>query len=71
MGKKKLAQGLVQIVLFIIFFEVFGEPSYRAFIKQDIVMKESKSTVSNLPAISICLVFNRFWETYTLISKTI
>ena len=56
MEKKKFAHCVVQLVLFMIFWKIFGEPSYNAVIKQDMVMKESKSTINTFPAISICLV---------------
>ena len=56
MKMKKFAHCIVQLVLFVIFWKIFGEPSYNDVMRQDMVMKESKATVNTFPAISICLV---------------
>ena len=57
MDRREITKSIVQILLFIIFFFLFGEPSYNDYMRRDVVMKESKSSVYTFPALTICLVW--------------
>ena len=56
MEKERIAHCIIKIILFIIFFFVFGKPSYNAVLRKDMVMKQSIDVVDIFPDISICLV---------------
>ena len=56
MEKERIAHCIIKIVLFLIFFYVFGKPSYNAVLRKDMVMKQSLDVVDIFPDISICLV---------------
>ena len=48
---------MIVVVLFIVFLLVFGLPSYKKLIKEDVLIKETKlkSHPINSPAITICV----------------
>ena len=63
MDRREITKSIVQILLFIIFLYLFGEPSYNDYMRRDVVMKESKSSVYTFPALTICLVWTIYVNT--------